>query len=176
MNAALLLVLALAPAPTAIVDSVQGDTHLAALQLLAPGTTVDLGDSARVRLAYFASCVHETVRGGRLRVGVTASLAVEGEIERVTADCTPPRSRVGGGAVGALVLRDSDRTQTLPIHRLRSANPLVIRLDGQIRSVALPQADRVYRVCLSGRCARVWLDPDVRNDHGPILERIIRLP
>lgn len=175
MNAALLLVIALAPAPTAIVDSVQGDADLSALQLLAPGTTVDLGRTARVRLAYFASCVHETVRGGRLRVGVTASLAVEGEIERVTADCAPPRARFGGDAVGALVLRDR-RRHAAPIHRIRTATPLVLDVDTVVQSVVLPQTDRVYSICVDARCARVWLDPDARNEHGPILERVIRLP
>lgn len=176
MNAALLLVIALAPAPTAIVDSVQGDTGLAALQLLVPGTTVDLGRAARVRLAYFASCVHETVRGGRLRIGVTASLAVDGEIERVTADCAPPRSRFGGDAVGALVLRDRGRTRGSVIHRIRTATPLVLRRNATAQHVLLPHADRVYRICIDARCTRVWLDPDARNEHGPILERIIRLP
>lgn len=176
MNAALLLVFALAPAPTAIVDSVQGDTGLAALQLLVPGTTVDLGRTARVRLAYFASCVHETVRGGRLRVGVTASLAVEGEIERVTADCAPPRARFGGDAVGALVLRDRGHSRRAAIHRIRTATPLVVRDDAAVQRVVLPRADRVYRICMDARCTRVWLDPHARNEHGPILERIIRLP
>lgn len=176
MNAALLLAIALAPAPTAIVDSVQGETGLAALQLLAPGTTVDLGRSARIRLAYFASCVHETVRGGRLRVGVTASLAVEGEVERVTADCAPPRSRFGGDAVGALVLRDRARRRDTAIHRVRTATPLVVQRNAAMRRIVLPQPDRVYRICSESRCTRVWLDPDARNEHGPILERIIRLP
>lgn len=197
MHTALLLALALAPAPTAIVDSIRGDIDLTELQLLAPGTTVDLGQTARIRLAYFASCVHETVRGGTLRIGVTASLAVEGQVERVTADCTPPRSRFGADAVGALVLRNRQQPRSSPIHRVRTPRPLllgrqdaivsihrvgprspaqVMRMDARNQRINLPYADQVYRVCADGRCTRIWLDPHARNDQGPILERIIRLP
>lgn len=193
----ILLALALAPAPTAIVDTIHGDTDLTELQLLAPGTTVDLGPAARIRLAYFASCVHETVRGGRLRIGVTASLAVEGQIERVTADCAPPRSRFGADAVGALVLRNRQRQRGSPIYRVRTPVPVLLgnpgtivsirdegprraaqllRLDTDEQRINLPLADQVYRICADGQCTRIWLDPDARNDHGPILERVIRLP
>jgi hypothetical protein len=48
-------------------------------------------------------------------------------------------------------------------------------MDAAAQRVFLPQADRVYRICVDGRCARVWLDPDAQNEHGPILERVIRL-
>ena len=75
---ALLLV---ATAPTAIVDTVYGVPGLAPLTLLDPGTELVVG-AGRVRLAYFESCVHETIRGGRLRIGITASVADDAVVER----------------------------------------------------------------------------------------------
>lgn len=197
MNAALILSLALSPAPTAIVDSVDGSVGLSPLQLLVPGTTVELGRSARLRLAYFASCVHETVRGGRLRVGVVASLAVDGEVERVTADCNPPPTRIGGGAVGALVLRSITTAPAEPAYRLRTTHPMMLGTPGtrfrmtreyprghelfvsmltNTQRLDTLEPDAIYRICVESRCLRVWVDPDARHEHGPILERVVRLP
>ncbi len=173
------LVLALA-APTAIVDSVVGVPGIASLQLLTPGTELVLGDHARVRLAYFASCVHETARGGRLRVGVTASLTDNAVVERVDANCTPPAEFASGGP-GALVLRAWPSTKAVvPTYRIRSRSPTLIQagggaLDLTALGVELA-AGALYRACTPRGCARLWIDPAATHDAGPVLERVARVP
>lgn len=199
----ILITLALAPAPTAIVDSVLGTHAVEALQLLAPGTDIELPRNARVRLAYFASCVHETARGGRLRVGVTASLAVDAMVERVTGDCVPPQyGPARAGVPGVLVLRDgSTARQGAPVWRVRTRTPVLFampgagitltRLNPGGRKVFLPAADgradlaehgialedgALYRACSAQRCRRLWIDPAAQHRHGPVLERVVRVP
>lgn len=189
-------------APTAIVDSVHGVDRLAPLQMLMPGERFELGQSGRVRLAYFASCVHETVRGGSLRVGVTASLDGGGIVERVTADCNPPALAVDAlHAPAALVLRDGDAgPEQAPPRRLRTRTPVLVtrsrarvrmvRVTPPGRSLFLPARDGIFdfaehrlalgtgetwRACTGGRCVRIWVDPHATHSRGPVLERVIVL-
>lgn len=173
------LLLAIA-APTAIVDSVVGVPGVAPLQLLAPGTELVLSDRARVRLAYFASCVHETARGGRLRVGVTASLTDDAAVERIEANCTPPATFASGGP-GALVLRDRPSTRArVPTHRIRSRHPALVQDGGGALDLAALgvqlEAGGLYRACTRRGCVRVWIDPSSTHDAGPVLERVVRVP
>ncbi|MFN2300466.1 MAG: hypothetical protein ABR565_01125 [Gammaproteobacteria bacterium] len=203
MLTSIFITLALAPAPTAIVDSVVGVPGVAPLQLLAPGTDIELHDGARVRLAYFASCVHETARGGRLRIGVTASLTVDAIVERVIGDCVPPQygpSRAG--VPGVLVLRDGFAARHgAPVQRIRTRTPLLLatpgtgitltRMNPGGRKIFFPAADgradlaehgialedgALYRACSAQRCRRLWVDPAVQHERGPVLERVVRVP
>lgn len=167
-------------APTAIVDSVVGVPGVAPLQLLAPGTDLVLGDGARVRLAYFASCVHETARGGRLRVGVTASLTEDATIERVEADCTPPAAFASGGP-GALILRAAhDPTRGTPTVRVRNRGPTLIQTGGGMLDLRLMgirlEAGARYQACTRRGCVQLWIDPAATHDAGPVLERVVRMP
>ena len=102
-----LAVLLLAVAPTAIVDSVDGVDGIEPLTLVAAGTEIVLGDDGSLQLAYFASCVHETVHGGRVVVGVLGSFVDGGEVSRTVVDCDLPQAP-GGGTPGALILRGGD--------------------------------------------------------------------
>lgn len=203
MLASLLLVMSLSPAPTAIVDSVLGPAAVAPLQLLPPGTELVLPPNARVRIAYFASCVHETLRGGRVRVGVTASLAVDAEVERVTADCTPPRfGPMHAGVPGALVLRTGvPARDAAPVARIRSPSPILVAAPGsRLVLTRVPDGERlvfvtardgladldaagvtlepdaVYRICAPAGCRRIWIDPQHAHVGGPLLERAVRVP
>ncbi len=200
MLTAITLAVLLAPAPTAIVDSVRNLDTVTSLSMLHPGTVLDLGEHGRVRLAYFASCVHETIRGGRLRVGVTASITVEGIVERITGDCDPPvLGRYGTGAIGALVLRSASARQT-PVWRLRTTQPTILASPGERIQLTRQKpsghqvfltaegtitrldqlglhldTDALYDICNATRCKRVWVDPDALHTHGPILERVVQL-
>lgn len=176
----ILITLAFAPAPTAIVDSVIGVPGVTPLQLLTPGTELVLGDNARVRLAYFASCVHETARGGRLRVGVTASLTDDAAVERVDADCTPPAAYASGGP-GAIVLRAGPRAPTgAPTHRIRSRGPALVQTGGGALDLAALgiqlTAGVLYRACTRHGCVRLWIDPATPHEAGPVLERVVLVP
>lgn len=167
-------------APTAIVDSAVGVPGVTPLQLLAPGTELIVGEAARVRLAYFASCVHETARGGRLRVGVTASLTDDAAIERVEANCTPPEAFASGGP-GALVLRaEPDAIADEPTHRMRSRGPVLVQTGGgalDLTSLGIRlDAGALYRACTRRGCVRLWIDPAATHDAGPVLERVVRVP
>lgn len=200
----LVTALALAPTPTAIVDSVFGTRDFEPLQLLQPGTDIALAAGARIRLAYFASCVHETARGGRLRVGVTASFAAgDTLVERVTADCAPPYyGPARAGVPGALILRDGVAARGgLPVWRVRTRMPLLLAAPGAGitltrvgpagRKLFLPAPDgradlaglgialedgAVYRACSARRCRQLWIDPERQHRHGPVLERVVRVP
>ena len=167
-------------APTAIVDSVVGVAGVEPLQLLTPGTELTLGDDARVRLAYFASCVHETARGGRLRVGVTASLTDEAAVERVNADCDPPAAFASGGP-GALVLRADPSVLTHVVtYRVRSRGPALVMAGGGHLDLAefglRFDAGGLYQACSRLGCVRFWIDPVAEHDAGPVLERVVRVP
>lgn len=200
MFTAITLVVMLVPAPTAIVDSVRNLNTVTSLSMLHPGTVLDLGEQGRIRLAYFASCVHETIRGGRLRIGVTASITVEGIVERITGDCDPPiLGRYGTGAIGALVLRNASAPQ-MPVWRLRTTQPTILASPGERIEINRQQPSghqvfltatalvtrldqlglhldegALYDICSASRCRRVWVDPDQSHAHGPILERVVQL-
>lgn len=198
----LLFGLSLVGTPTAIVDSVSGVPGLRPFELLDAGAEVNVAADGRVRLAYFASCVHETISGGRVRVGVTASLIEGAKVERVTADCVVPGSgdRLAG-APAALLLRDSARIERpSPVIRIRTSTPVLVgdpgsrfdlervdvdhrplslRLDGPTLSLAESgfalEPGATYRLCVQGSCRIVWVDPAARVGTGPILERTIRV-
>jgi hypothetical protein len=55
--------------------------------LLSPGQAFDLGPEGRVVLAYFQSCVTETIRGGRFTVGADRSQVIGGEVVREFYEC-----------------------------------------------------------------------------------------
>ena len=171
----LLALLIAAAAPTAIVDTAVGVQGVEPLALLAPGTEVTLGEG-RLRIAYFASCVHETVQGGRLRVGVTASVTDDrATVERVTADCTPP-ARYAPGRAGALVLRGRAAPLPTGVRRLRTRTPLFVDTRGARTTAGPLRPGAVYVACTARGCVRFWIDPDAHHDHGPVLERVVRLP
>lgn len=201
-SATVIFGLALAGAPTAIVDSVSGVPDLRPFELLEAGAEINVAANGRVRLAYFASCVHETVSGGRLRVGVTASLVEDAKVERVTADCAAP----GGsgrlaGAPAALLLRDSTaRPHAGPVLRIRTNTPVLVaepgtlvdldrvdedrgprrvRIDGWTLPLVGPglalEPGATYRVCARASCRTFWVDPSARVGAGPILERTIHV-
>ena len=163
-----------AAAPTAIIDTAAGVPGLEPLALLAPGTELVVGDG-RVRLAYFASCVHETVHGGRLRVGVTASITDGATVERVTADCTPP-ARYAPGRAGALVLRGAGAPTPTTTRRVRTRTPILVDARGGHTPAGPLRPGTVYRVCTARGCVRLWVDPRAQHDHGPVLERVVPLP
>ena len=170
----LIALLIAAAAPTAIVDSAIGVRGLEPFALLAPGTEIAVGDG-RLRLAYFASCVHETIQGGRVRVGVTASVTDGATVERLTADCTPP-ARYAQGRAGALVLRGRAGPPPPPVRRVRTRRPVFIDARG-VRTTAGPlRRGALYTACNAHGCARFWIDPDAHHDRGPVLERVVRLP
>ncbi len=199
MSVTITLMLALTPAPTAIVDSAVGVHGLEPFELLEPGRTVFVGGRGRVRLAYFASCVHETVAGGTIRVGVTASLTDDASIERTTGDCTLGRTEPGRiGVPAALVLRDGARARSairrvstrfpwlvltacarVSIHRSGEAVPLLNRsFPAGVTPLASAgvelEADATYEFCAHGRCLPVLVDPKP-GPEVPFLERIVPL-
>lgn len=196
----LILGLIFTAAPTAIVDSVTGVPGLRPFELLEAGAELSIKPRGRVRIAYFASCVHETIRGGHLRVGVTASLVEDALVERVTGDCMMPGIGDGSaGAPAALVLRDSAApTRSGTVRRIRTRMPVLVgepgtvvdlarvdvpghrrrlRLEAHTLSLAetgLPlESGATYRACTRGGCIEVWIDPGARVGAGPILERTI---
>lgn len=189
-------------APTAIIDSVRDTGAVHALQLVRPGERIDLGPHGRIRIAYFSSCVHESIRGGWLRVGVTASLARAQAVERVTAECRPPAfAPAGAGAPAAMVLRDPGSANAPPARRLRTRTPVLLARPGArivleriapygrslfitmesgvfdfaAHGLALDVGD-VWRACSGENCLRVWVDPNGHHDRGPVLERVIAMP
>ncbi len=198
----LVLGFSLAGAPTAIVDSVTGVPGLHPFELLDAGTEIAVSADGRVRLAYFASCIHETVSGGNLRVGVTASLVEDAEVERVTGSCLAPGENVRfGGAPAALLLRDSTAPARPPVvKRVRTRYPVLVASPGAVleltrvdppgggaclsmanadsdvaRSWGPLDAGSTYRACLGGTCTEFWVDPHADGPAGLILERIIRV-
>lgn len=199
---ALILGLALAGAPTAIVDSAVGVPGLHPFELLDAGTELTVATGARVRIAYFASCVHETISGGRLRVGVTASLVNGAKVERVTTRCAVPTGVTGlAGAPAALMLRDSAARDRIDlILRLGTTAPVLIgepgsrvelkqlgmdtssyRLRLKDRTLSLAESGiylepgATYRVCSGDGCRTVHVDAAAGSDAGTILERTIRI-
>lgn len=104
MSASALVLSTVIALPTAAVDAVDGVRGARPPELVPAGTVIELADDGRLRLAYFASCVHETIRGGRIVVGVLGSVVHGGEVSRVVVPCEVP-AVPAGGTPGALILR-----------------------------------------------------------------------
>jgi len=65
--------------------------------ILAPGQSFNLGSNGRVVLAYFESCVLETIQGGHFTVGTEHSEVTDGEVNRTTFDCLGKDGMIAAG-------------------------------------------------------------------------------
>jgi hypothetical protein len=101
---------AAASEPVAIVEDVAGvSTPLQMMDYLSEGRVIELGAAGVITLAYFSSCVQETVSGGRVVVGREQSAVEGGEIERKRAQCADEGVQLSSSQAknsGAVVFRD----------------------------------------------------------------------
>ncbi len=79
---------ALAEAPVAIVEDVQGKVDgVEFMDYVAPGRIIKLGPSGTLVLGYLKSCWRETISGGVVQVGPEQSTVQLGDIQRVKVPC-----------------------------------------------------------------------------------------
>ncbi len=112
MTAAAMLAIGTAAAgePAAIVEAVSPpQPGVAAMELVEPGRTIEVGDRGELVLGYLRSCIREQIRGGTVTVGATQSTVVGGRITRAAVECDGGRlvlTAEQAAKSGALVFRN----------------------------------------------------------------------
>ena len=74
-------------AQEALVEEAPPGSGVVPYQFLEIGHQINLDQGARVVLGYPASCVHESILGGRVVIGAGQSNVQGGSVERQTLDC-----------------------------------------------------------------------------------------
>jgi len=83
-----LAVNAIAAEPTALIEEISGaSSNLNAMDFVAPGETISLGENGRLVISYIESCTTETVTGGTVTVGSLSSKVEDGEVASAEASC-----------------------------------------------------------------------------------------
>lgn len=105
--------LAMAAAPVAVVEDVQGQVAgIEFMDYVAPGQVIVLGARDTVVLSYLKSCWRETITGGTVTVGDEQSAVRQGRVERTRVACGTVRSQLAAGQAkqsAATVFRGTGR-------------------------------------------------------------------
>ncbi|THD63587.1 MAG: hypothetical protein E7813_17710 [Bradyrhizobium sp.] len=123
--------LAVAQAPVAVVEDVQGNvTGVEFMDYVAPGKVIKLGPAGVVVLGYMKSCWRETITGvGTVIVGAEASMVHLGEVTAGKVQCDSSHSQLVEPEVSesaATVVRSmSDKTSNSPRFTLYGLSPVV---------------------------------------------------
>ncbi len=76
------------PAPSAVVEEVSENVSaISAFEFLVPGRVIELGSKGRIVIGYLENCARETVTGGQLIVGRTASAVTGGTVSIESVEC-----------------------------------------------------------------------------------------
>lgn len=135
MGGALLLFVALvsgrAPASAAelaalVTEAAGAAPELVRDSLLSPGQAFDLGAEGRVVLAYFQSCVVETIHGGRFTVGTDWSDVVGGEVVRDVYGCQGTTIQAGVDAESGGVYSRSIPVPATTGTTIRTTQPILL--------------------------------------------------
>ncbi len=103
--------------PVALVESIENapGAGIGFLDYAFPGQVVELGPDGVIVLSYFATCLVETVRGGRLTVEAGASKVEDGEVESEKVPCqganidvTSATSEAGASVTRVTPFREQD--------------------------------------------------------------------
>jgi len=109
------------------------------MDYLEPGRTLDLGTMAWIEIGYFASCTHERITGGVVRIGAERSEASGGRVERRRVECDS-ENIVADPSLAVRAAGSAERTaaksaNSIPVSagaelRLHSAAPLIVARGG----------------------------------------------
>ena len=94
--------------------------------LVSPGQSFDLGEEGSVVLAYFQSCVVETIHGGRFTVGTDWSDVVGGEVVRDVYVCQGTTIQAGGDAESGGVYSRSFPVPATTGTTIRTTQPILL--------------------------------------------------
>lgn len=129
--AALTFAGAAAAEPVAVVEDIDAEgSSLEFMDYVEAGEAVDLGSQGRLVLSYFASCVEETITGGKVTVGEIGSTVKGGEVESRKVDCDSGQVELTErqlNASGVVAFRGgrSGASQTKPQVTLYGLSPVV---------------------------------------------------
>ncbi|ANK81120.1 MAG: hypothetical protein TEF_10170 [Rhizobiales bacterium NRL2] len=168
-------------------------------QFLEQGRRIDLSGGRSIVLGYPASCVHESITGGRVTIGARQSEVEGGAVERSTLACgdhvrltAAERQESGASAWRdplaaqpvlvdnlAPVLLFAEQPDMITIQRTdRPASPIRLSRPGRAldlveRNIVL-DAGGIYVVSASGRTLTIEIDFDAEAVGGPALTRFVR--
>ena len=100
----------------AVVEDVIGNpAKVQVMDYVVDGQVIVLGQSDVLVLSYIASCMQETITGGRVTIGVKQSDVEQGRVDRIRVDCDASRmmqstSREFDAAAGSIVRRLSPQS------------------------------------------------------------------
>ena len=110
-SASLLAGAALAAAPVAVVEDSTGKAPVAFMDNLEEGQSFSIPADATVTISYYASCVRETIAGGKVTVGKAESkVEAGGKVKRDKVDCD-----------GGKMLLSSDQAAKSGVFAIRGA-------------------------------------------------------
>ncbi len=198
--------LAVAQEPVAIVENAAGSAPVLQLfDTLHEGQEIVLEDGGSLEIGYFASCIRESIDGGRVVVGKEQSAISGGAVTRETVACAGGQATLADSEAaqsGALVLRappSDGKAEPLklfsatPVFLLPGANggELVIRrIDRKAADIVVAfegasldlaegkQALRLggfYEARFGTRALQFEIDPRARYSGGPLIGRLVPL-
>jgi len=128
-----------------LVEHAKGVEDIDALDFLAPGELVDLGESGELTLTYLSSCRHERIQGGIVIIGETNSTASGGVIDVSIVPCKAQKIDQTADTRTLTVLRPFQETRNIlspqPDVIVFSVFPVLKSL-AKVGSVKLVRLDR----------------------------------
>ena len=207
LTAMLMALVAAAPAvaaePAALVEDVaEARTDVMLMDILEPGTVIELAAGEKLVLSYLASCRQESITGGIVTVGNRESAVAGGKVKAKTVPCDSAAVAATGDEAGAVVFRAPPGGEDLPkpdatIYSLypilktdpAAAEALLVRLDKREkdRRVRLDNGvadfrdlktrlDRSarYRVTAGERSAVFLIDAKAKSSEKAVISRLVR--
>lgn len=136
--------------PTALVEAVSGVPGVELMDYVYPGQVIELGRGGSITLAHFASCITETIRGGKVAVGDGQSQAIGGELSSKETPCQGAKPIIvaeasEAGAAAKRLGQDAPAAREFvlksgqPVFKWRAASgqaaDVVVYLDGQSQPI-----------------------------------------
>jgi hypothetical protein len=148
----------------AIVENVDAQVKgVGFMDYLEAGRTLDLGAAGWIEIGYFASCTHERITGGIVRIGVERSEALGGRAERRQVECDK-ENIVADKSQAVQAAGSAERTAaksktSIPVSprgelRLHGAAPIVVAQGGgEVVISRLADKNDRQTIALDGRGA-----------------------
>ncbi|MEP4380225.1 MAG: hypothetical protein ABJ215_16060 [Alphaproteobacteria bacterium] len=195
-------VTAAAAEPAALVEDVlSGLPGVAVMQFLDTGDTVELGTDGEVILSYLASCVRETVTGGKITVGERQSSISGGLVVREKVNCDTDqliltssqsnesgvvafRAAAGGDPVVTIYgtrpvfVFDEIPSEIVIERRDRKVANFTIAPDSRIFDLAETDIslfpNGIYKASSGEKSITIRVDPAARASQVPVISRLVR--
>lgn len=135
--------------PAAIVEEVSSPSAgIGFMDYVSEGRSIDLGSSGKLTLGYLRSCMHEEIKGGRVKIGRRQSTVEGGRVKRKRVNCgggqyalTPSQA----GKSGVAVFRRGPGGGPKSSVTVYSISP-IFKLSGDSKDIVIERLDRPSKI------------------------------